>query len=189
MWLCMCAYEEQWLASLCIYLASLGRSCWPLMMGRLSSLVHCTSQTQILMHTHRHTLTQSHTHKVLTHMHNASFTCSDLQPAALVYLITSISVKYIIQFINSLAHVNWIPIKTQCLPCSSAKERTIYNIFSMRRHPETHHLWMGSCNSFLSLISVGNNRALPSCPSGLQRTLWCHFPLSCWLRLYERRGF
>lgn len=49
----------------------------------------------------------------------------------------------------------------------------------MRCHPETHHFWMGSCNIFLSLISVGSDRVLPSCPSGQQWTLWCHFPLSC----------
>lgn len=61
-----------------------------------------------------------------------------LASQASVYLITSITAKYIIQFINSVAHVNWIPIKTQSLPCRSAREHTIYNIFSMRRHPETH---------------------------------------------------
>lgn len=136
------------------------------------------------MHAHADT----HSHVVLTHIHDATVTYSSSQPPALhasVYLITSISAKCIIQFINSLAHVNRIPIKTLCLPCRSAKERTIYNIFSRRRHPETHHLWMGSCNISLSLISMGSDRALPSCPSGRQRTLWCHFPLSCRLGLYE----
>lgn len=59
---CVCMCKEQWLASLCIYLASLGRSCWPLMMGRLSSLVHCTGQTQLTVDTRTCMLFHTYTH-------------------------------------------------------------------------------------------------------------------------------
>ena len=71
------------------------------------------------------------------------------------------------------------PLKPSVYHADQPKECAIYNIFSSRRHPETHHFWMGSCDVFLSLISVGSDTALPSCPSGQQWTLRCHFPLSC----------
>lgn len=76
---CVCVCKEQWLASLCIYLASLGRSCWPLMMGRLSSPVHCTSQAQLSVDTRTwmHTQTRVCIH-TLTHI-CATWTCSSSQ--------------------------------------------------------------------------------------------------------------
>lgn len=60
---------------------------------------------------------------------------------------------------HTVAHVNQVLIKTQCLLCRSDKLCTIHKTVSMRHHSDTH-LWMGSSNIFLSLISVGSDKTL-----------------------------
>lgn len=81
------------------------------------------------------------------------------------------------------------PLKLSVYHADQPKSALFITFSLRRRHPETHHFWMGSCNIFLSLISVGSDRALPSCPSGQQWTLWCHFPLGFRLALYEALRF
>lgn len=95
---------------------------------------------------HKHALTQCW-HMYVQHSH----TCVRLHQSLQDTIHNSV--------INSVAHVDQVLIKTQCLLCRSAKQSTIHNIFSMRHHSEPH-LWIGSSNIFLSLISVGSDKTL-----------------------------
>lgn len=155
------------------------------MIGRLSSLDHCTSQTQLLLETRTHTCTQSaanacikkksNTHTVDPSRHYA--TPSPYYHAS-VHLITSISARCITQFINSSAYVKWKPIRTS----EFTTQVTIYSVFYLRRCP--FGFWMRSCNMFLSfdicgkwwstlLMSIwsGSDPAVPLSPLALW-ALW-----------------
>lgn len=73
----------------------------------------------------------------------------------------STSARHIIQFVNSLARVNQRPIQTLCLPSRAVNKRVIYSMFSLRRHPETHHFWTASWK-YLFVFDIRRER--PSSP-------------------------
>lgn len=87
-------------------------------------------------------------------------------------------IQYIIQFL-----IDQVLICTQCLGCRSTKQCTIHDIFFHEKP-----VWTSSRErkqQSLFVFDICGQWRNSSCPSGRQRTPWCHFPLSCRHRLYE----
>lgn len=72
----------------------------------------------------------------------------------------------------------------RCVYHAEQPKSVLFRTFSLRDVTLRFIIfWMASCNILSPLISVGSDRALPSCPSGQQRTLRCRPPLGGWLGL------